>query len=207
MTLDPRISATLDHLRSRWSDADTAALRFLFPLLATGRPVTPSAFARAAGLPLARALDVLSCHRLGTDSAGHITELFGFSLSPTLHRLELNSVAIYSCCAVVAHVVPIVLAKPAAIESVDPVSRRVVRITLSPMDIAEVHPETATSTFVLTDAESLAAGASSAFCSHVRHFDSSETAHQFAALDSRRYVLPLLELHSAAHAIASEIWP
>jgi hypothetical protein len=37
---------TIDHLKTRWADADKNFLRQLFPLIADGRPISPSCFAQ-----------------------------------------------------------------------------------------------------------------------------------------------------------------
>jgi hypothetical protein len=41
------IAETIRHIAFRWEQADRAALRCLFPLLAAGKPVSPVLFAQA----------------------------------------------------------------------------------------------------------------------------------------------------------------
>lgn len=97
---------TVRHLECRWQQADKILLRPLFPLLASGKPVSPASFAEISGIKL----DVLD-HELekgyvGRDFLGNIIELFGIMQPPSYHRIQIGDVCLFSCCALVAHMVP-----------------------------------------------------------------------------------------------------
>ena len=103
-TEEARFESTIHILASRWGGA--GILLPAFPLLARGRPLEIDEIAGASGVEVeivARALDAARCER---DSAGRLIDLYGLTLTPTLHRLTIGGKALFCCCALWAHVIP-----------------------------------------------------------------------------------------------------
>jgi len=71
--------------------------------------------------------------RAGFDGNGNVHELYGVDLNPSLHRAEVDGAALFTCCAFVAQMLPFILDEPIQVESIDPVTRRIVRMSISPV--------------------------------------------------------------------------
>ena len=105
------IETMIDYLAARWTGADKALLRQVFPLLAEGQPVAVERIAERTGAATDRIEQALLCARAGRDATGRVVELSGLMLSPTLHRLEVGGVALFCCCALLAHLAPLLLSQ------------------------------------------------------------------------------------------------
>ncbi|UCH11295.1 MAG: hypothetical protein JSU61_05240, partial [Fidelibacterota bacterium] len=191
---------------SRWEQADKSILRAIFPLLASGDPVTVERIARATGAEVAVIQTALQVGRADRNSKGWVTELFGITTLPTTHRVEIKGVVLYSCCALVAQMVPMLVDQPARIETVDPISRRLVRVELSPTRLVGIEPPQAWGTLVRTELEAMQLNVGEAFCNHIHNFSSQKTAEQFAGQDERRYILKMEEFHDVARQLTRAIW-
>lgn len=205
-TEQAKFEGTLQYVEARWRDADRATLRHAFALLARGRPVSPELLAERADVGVATAADAMRSGPTGLDGGGELIELFGVMLAPTLHRVEIGGQAIFACCAVVAQALPALVDRPATVESVDPVSRRLVKLRLSHDSIEDLEPSTAVACCPTTAANADPANVREAFCCHLRHFAGRASAKEFAALNARRQVISIVEMHALAHELVSRIW-
>ena len=109
---------TIQLLARRWADA--GVLLPAFPLLARGQPLEIDEIAAASGIAVdrvTRALDAARCER---DAKGRLIDLYGLTLTPTHHRLEIGHKVLFSCCALWAHVIPKLVDSTVRVESVDP---------------------------------------------------------------------------------------
>jgi alkylmercury lyase len=200
------LSQTIDHISLRWHEADKSILRQIFPLLAEGRRVHLSRIVQATGRDSDSVLAALTSGHTEPDSQGCVSELFGITREPTYHRIQTEKVVLFSCCALVAHMIPLLLEQTSTIESVDPVRNSLMRLVVSPGGVESVKPRRTVGTLVVTRSEEVLTDVRSAFCSHVRHFPDRQTAGEFAAEDSRRYVVELEELCRAARELFAAIW-
>jgi len=196
----------IKHLVSRWQQADKIILRQLFPLLAEGKPVSPKRLAELTGNDLVLVEKALISGRTSRDEEGNVIELFGIMQMPARHRIQIGQVCLFSCCALVAQMVPILLGKPTRIESVDPISNRLVTLDTSPSGIQSVEPLSAVGTLVITNQEEVSTDVRSAFCTHVHHFPDVESAQEFIAKDSRRYLVTIQQFNEASHRLCTAIW-
>ena len=197
---------TIEHISLRWRETNKVLLRQLFPLLAQGRPVQPMQLAQITGNDIPRVEQALSDGHTDRDKQGNVIELFGITQVPTLHRIQVGHACLFSCCALVSQMVPLLLSQTAVIESVDPVGHRLVRLAISPTGIQSVEPESAVGTLVLTSAEQVQKDVRSAFCMHVHHFPDTDSAQEFVDLDPRRYVVDIQQFHMAALQLTAAIW-
>jgi len=150
-----------------------------------------------------RALDAARCER---DARGLLIDLFGLTLTPTLHRLEIRNKILFACCALWAHVIPKSVDATVQVESIDPIQREVVRLTLSPTGIESADPPGSVATLAVATQEAIDTDVGDAFCRRVRHFVSRENALAFAATLSSCQVVELSELQEAADLLHQAIW-
>jgi len=160
--------------------------------------LTIEEIAAASGTTAERITNALAAARSERDAEGRIIDLYGLTLRPTLHRLEIGPKTLFSCCALWAHVIPKLVTTTVRIEAVDPIRREIVRLSVSPEGIDVVDPADSVATLVVTTREAIDANVSRAFCSQVRHFVSRESARQFAAARPSCHPVTLAELHRAA---------
>jgi hypothetical protein len=199
-----RFQPTLELLAGRWREA--GPLLPGFSLLARGKAASVDEIAAAAGAEVdqvERALDAARCER---DARGRLIDLFGLTLSPTLHRLEIGNRILFSCCALWAHVIPKLVDATVQIESVDPIQRQAVRLTVSPERVEFADPPKCVATLAIATQGAINSDVCSAFCCQVRHFISQESAEEFAAALTSCHVVELSELQEAAGLLHERIW-
>lgn len=132
--------------------------------------------------------------------------MFGVSQLPSLNRIQIGQVCLYSCCALVAHLTSILLDQTINIESVDPVTHELVRVQVTPTRIQSVNPQGSVGTLVITTQEEVLENVRTAFCMRVCQFPKINVAKEFISIDSRRYIVSIEELNDAARQLASTIW-
>jgi alkylmercury lyase len=195
---------TLELLAARWGSA--GPLLAGFPLLAEGRPVSIEEIAEAAAIPVGQVERAVSAARCERDREGRLIDLYGLTLTPTLHRLSIGSKILFSCCALWAHVIPRLVDSTVQVESVDPGRRELVRLAVSPSGIESADPPRAAASLAVATRETIDADVSGAFCSQVRHFVSRDSAEQFAAARPACHRVGLAELQRAADELHRSIW-
>ena len=195
---------TIRHLAARWEEA--GPLLRAFPLLARGEPLATADIARVTGESLERVERAVESGRCERDAEGRLIDLFGMTLTPTPHRLEIDQRILFSCCALWAHVIPKLVDRPVLVESVDPNRRELVRLSISGQGVAAVQPRGAGATMAIADREAIETDIATAFCSNVRHFVSRESAEEFASGCSFRKVVDLTEIHTLAGQLYDAIW-
>ena len=166
----PQLTKTVAHLAARWASSDTSVLKRIFPLLAEGRPISSNQVSEMSGLPLSVIEQALDDPKIGRDKSGRAIELFGFTLQPTLHQISIDRVQMFSCCALVAHTIPLLIQRSVAIESVDPIDRSMIRLEIEPGGIRNVDPSEVVATMIRTSARGIGANVSEGLCSHIHHF-------------------------------------
>lgn len=196
-------TSTIRILASRWADA--GLLLPAFPLLASGQPLGIDEIAEATSVNVDRVTQVLENARCERDEDGRLIDLFGMTLSPTLHRLTIDGRVLFSCCALWAHVIPKLLDRTVHVESVDPISRELIRFSISAHGIDSAKPADAMATMAIASQEAVDADVCPAFCCHVRHFGSLESAERFAARSRARHVVDLVTLDNMADQLHQEI--
>ncbi len=195
---------TLHLLANRWAGAGT--LLPAFSLLAGGRPLEIEEVAEASKATVeevAKALDAARCER---DGQGRLLDLYGLSLAPTLHRLDIAGKMLFSCCALWAHVIPKLIDTTVTVESIDPLRREVVRLSVSPDGIESVHPPGAAATLVVATRMAIEADVCDAFCCQVRHFVSRDSAEEFEAGRATCHAVELSQLQEASGQLYEAIW-
>ena len=203
--LEPHtLDTTIQLLAQRWSQAE--ALLAAFPLLARGGPLAIAELARSTGARKDQVESAVEAGQCDRDAAGRLIGIYGMTLAPAAHRLEIDGRIVYCCCALWAHVLPKLVGETVRVESVDPIRRELIRLSISPDGLESVEPSGAAAVLVVTDREKLAMNVGAAFCSHVRHFVSKQSAQQFVEEDPARKLVGLPELQEAAEQLHRAIW-
>lgn len=201
------ISKTVDNFATRWAKSDKSILNQVFPLLASEQFLTEEQIVEVTGANHLDVGEALNLGRAGRNQQGRVIELFGIVKTTTIHRIEFNQTTLFSCCALVAHMVPMLTdARTARIVSTDPISKESVSVTIRDHTLASFMPGDAKGTFVSSELSDVMDGVGDAFCNHVKHFASTETAKEFIAQNPKRFILNMDEFHDIAIKMYEAIW-
>ncbi len=201
--LQPFLS-TLERLAGRWGSA--GPLLPGFPLLAQGRPVSVEEIAEAADTETRQVEEAVDAARCERDAQGRLIDLYGMTLTPTLHRLTIDSKILFSCCALWAHVIPKLVGATVQVDSVDPLQRELAHLSVSPSGVESANPPGAAATLAVANQEAIDTNVGEAFCHQVRHFVSRESAEAFAAERPTCHAIDVSELQVAAEQLHQSIW-
>jgi alkylmercury lyase len=155
-------------------------------ILARGRPVTRTdvdELAPEVGITpdAAQAFLRQVTERDGSD---RIIGLLGLSLGEHPHRFSVNGRRLSTWCAEDTLFLPALLGQVATVESLSPLSREPVRLTIGPEGVQAVSPTGAVVSIALVDPDQVAFGSVEAiwmtFCRHVHFFVSREEAARWA---------------------------
>ena len=97
-------------------------------------------------------------------------------------------------------------AKTARIVSTDPISKENITITILEQSLESFKPMDAKGMFVSSELSEVMDRVGDAFCSHVKHFASTETAKEFIAQNPKRFILNMDEFHEVAKELYAAIW-
>ena len=204
--LPSQLVQTIEHLTARWARADTATLKHVFPLLGEGRPVSLDRLAESSGTTSELAAQAVASGRVTLDGNGDIIELFGVTLSSTPRHIRADVLSLFSCCALVAHVVPRLLGRTVRVRSQDPITGDHVELEVAPDGLRQFQPDTSMASMIATDERTIYQDTPVHFCQHVNHFVSRKSADQFVADRPGRYVLTIRDIDIAAQHVYSSIW-
>jgi alkylmercury lyase len=119
------------------------------------------------------------------DGADNIVGIMGLSLNDHPHQLTVNGASLSTWCAEDALFLPALLRRTATIESYSPLSKKKIRLTVSPERVEEVSPAGAVVSIVVVDPkrEDMASVEAiwSTFCEHIHFFASRVEAERWAA--------------------------
>ncbi|MCI0438954.1 MAG: alkylmercury lyase [Chloroflexi bacterium] len=119
------------------------------------------------------------------DSDGNIVGIIGLSLNPDwAHRFRVNGKSLRTWCAWDTLFIPLLIERAADVESESPLSKRVVRVKVSPSGVKDVEPESAVVSVVALDPEREVGSVEEAwsqFCHHVYFFASRQEAEEWIA--------------------------
>lgn len=205
--LNSRVEESLAPVVARWAGQDKEMLWPLFPQIVTGQSVCEADLATCLHRNAEDLGIALRASLAEVDSIGRITELFGITQQPTLHRIEVGKNTLFSCCALVAHAVPAIFGKSATIVSTDTVNGGETKIRISDkMELQDVQPQASVGTLVDGEPGELLTNPRQNFCCHVKHFTDANSAAEFCGEDSRRYLVPIEEFHVAAQQLFHRVW-
>ena len=205
--LDARVEHSLMPVAARWAEQDKALLLPLFRLIASGETLEETRLAEELRRGTDAVNAALNSSLAEIDSRGRVSELFGITREPTLHRIEVGGVTLYSCCALVAHMVPAIMHQAVTVESTDPINGNKINLAISAdSQLHHVDPLTAGGSMVDCAVEEIIASPRTKFCCHVKHFATSESATEFSSKNSARYVMTIEDFHEAAQWLYRRIW-
>lgn len=204
--IERRIQQTIEHIAHRWDGVNRNLLAPLFPLLAEGRPVPLEALAFSGRHCLNELHSQLVLAGAEFDDAGSVVGLGGIALAGGSHNVVMGDTFLFTCCAVTAHTVSILLGRPAVIRSRDPVSGQNIKLSVAPETVKDSEPAASVATFIPLDVPQNLPGLSGRFCNYVRYFESARTAGAYDFGGRSFLLLNPLQVHQAAKLWVQLIW-
>ena len=94
--------------------------------------------------------------------------------------------------------IPQVIAQTARVESRDPVTKEIIKLTVTPNDgIMNVSPSEAVVSFMIPDTECVEADVIKSFCNYVHFFESKESAEKWISESEKKEELLILPIAEA----------
>jgi alkylmercury lyase len=141
------------------------------------------------------------------DENGNVAGIMGMSLNKTSHRLNLNGTRLYAWCAMDTLFLPAMLDQTVTIESKSPISRQIVRLTVSPQQVEQFEPASAVLSFVVVEPEEANMNSVESiwntFCHHIYLFASREEAEQWAGGRKDIEILPVEQAFELGKMLSS----
>ncbi len=155
--------------------------------LGTGRPVTGEQvdqFITEIGARRDEADQFLRA-RTERDNDDNIVGILGLSLKDHQHRFAVNETQMTTWCAYDTLYLPVLLQQTATIESPSKLSKKPVRLTVSPTGVQDTNPAGAVLSMIIIDPDKTDMGSTKAiwgnFCHQIFFFASRQEAEQWAA--------------------------
>ncbi len=167
-------------------------------LMARGRPVSIEEMATETRMPLGETKAFLT--RLGGefDHDGNLAGL-GLTMKRTPHRFLVNRHKLYAWCAFDSFIFPLILNQTARVESIDPVTREKIRLTITPEGVERVEPN---STVLSWSTKVDLADIRGSVCAFGHWFSSPVTASKYAAKHPGTVILTLDEVQKMGRIIS-----
>ena len=180
-------AAMMDSAPALGEDAKRLAVE-LYRQLARGEPVFPGSLGEALGVPIEEITALLEDEQLkGSvlyDDEGRVIGFRGLAIREMPHRFEVDGRTLYTWCALDSLFIPEMLGISAKVESRDPHTGTVIKLTVSSAGVESVEPAAAVISILIGDIEVVKTKPTkvmASFCHHIFFLESPETGAEWAA--------------------------
>jgi alkylmercury lyase len=143
--------------------------------LLTGNPMTMDQFVEIMQVPLSEARELISLHG-ELDEKNMIVGFIGISLLETKHKMFVNGINIYTWCAADTILFPGYLGFSAIVESIDPISNEIVKLSVSEYSLDWTEP---IPLFISLVDKANSCDIRNSFCNNSFFFSSKENADKW----------------------------
>ncbi len=182
----------------------------LYRELARGEPVTAGRLAAALDLSPERVGVALARGPLRAfaylDDERRVAGFGGLAVAPMQHELRLKGRKLWAWCAWDTLFIPRILGETAEVDSPDPETGEIVRLSISPERIESAEPRDALVSFLLPAADDFdgsAANVMANFCHYVFFFASRESGERWAARHRGTFLYSLEEAFELGRRLAA----
>ena len=154
----------------------------LYQMLADGAPVAPEAVAKSLDISRDVVEEVLQkWPGIHYDDDGKVRGYWGLAIPKTGHRFEVDGKTLYAWCAWDTLFMPELIGKSANVESSCPVTKKTIRLTVTPQAVESAKPGDIAVTFLLPDAGDDIENIRADFCRFIHFFSSGAAADGWIA--------------------------
>ncbi|MGH7701053.1 MAG: organomercurial lyase [Gemmatimonadales bacterium] len=180
--------------------------------LAKGEPVAVPQFAEALGVPVKEAEALVKGSALrrliyaGED--GRVVGFWGLSTVRTHHRFTINGRTLWAWCAGDTLFLPEAVGETAVVESRDPDSGELVRLTISPARVEAVEPKDVTVSFLQPDTVDFTSATQimATACHHIFFFASRASGERWVDKHPGKVLLSLDEAFTLARRLNAQVF-
>ncbi len=180
-------AAMMDTVPPLDQDAQRLA-RELYRQLAQGEPVPLEDLATALDLPMPEVKALLQGEQLKGwvfyNDQDRIIGFRGLAIRKMPHRFVVDGQTLYTWCAIDSLFIPDILGKTAQVESRDPNTGTVIRLTVTPDGVQDAQPADMVMSILLGDPEVVKTNPTkvmASFCHHIFFLESPETGADWTA--------------------------
>ncbi len=164
----------------------------------SARPVPLPELAASLKISTGQVQEILaSWTGLYYDDQSAIAGYWGLATSRRPHRFVVAGRTLYTWCAWDSLFIPQIIEKTAQVESQDPVSKEIIRLTVSPGGVEQVEPAGTVVSFLLPDTDSIRADVIKSFCHYLHFFASIASAEDWIAGSDKQSDLLILSVEDA----------
>ena len=195
------------------SEMEQHAALVLYRELAKGAPLSAEQFADALEIPTDGAREILNIDPFRSlvylDEQGRISGFGGLATAPMHHKLKVDGRELWTWCAWDSLFIPEILGTTALVESQDPSTGEVVRLTVTERGVESVQPEGTVVSFLLPNADDFKTSASNVmanFCHFVFFFASRKSGEEWAADHAGTFLYSLDEASELARRLNAKVF-
>jgi len=198
--------AMADGLREGLCSHKPELFRQLLRLLAEGRPVPLEKLATALDISRDEIKTLLrQLSSVEFDQDRNIVGS-GITLTPTPHHFQVSGHELFTWCAFDTIFFPVILEKPAHVESPCPVTGVKVQLTVTPEGVENLKPDTAVVSIVVPEASEACCDVRGAFCNQVHFFSSSEAASSWLKAHQGAIIIPVGDAHQLGRLLSKYLF-
>ena len=168
----------------------------LYKFLAAGKPVPIKMLAESLGLPT-EVIDNVLNKWLGVyfDDDAQIIGYWGLTLTPTSHRLLIDSQKLYTWCAWDSLFIPEILGISALVESACPITGEKISFTVTEDGVKDINPSGAVISLITPEESKLRENVLVNFCHYVHFFNSTESANNWISERPEIFIISIEEAY------------
>lgn len=150
--------------------------------LAKGVPVMHEAVAQSLDMSFERVDEIIkSWPGEYYNDENKIVGFWGLALSEMPHRFNVDGIQMYTWCAWDSLFIPELIRKTAHVESPDPITKEIIKFTVSPDGITDLSPSEAVMSYVKPEYTVIDENVINNFCHYVLFFASQKTGEEWTS--------------------------
>ncbi|MCH7783646.1 hypothetical protein IID62_11335, partial [candidate division KSB1 bacterium] len=154
----------------------------IYRLFAEGKPVSHKQVADSTNLPFEKIEDIIN-NWIGVyhNDNNEIIGYWGIALRDMPHKFEVDGRTLYTWCAWDSLFIPELMQKTAHVESPDPITKEIIKFTVSPDGIIDLFPSESVMSYVKPEYTVWDENVINSFCHFVLFFASQKSGEEWTS--------------------------
>ena len=171
----------------------------IYSLLSEGNPVSIEDLSISLGMDQKYVKNITDeWSGIYYDDDSRITGYWGLAIEKMVHKFNVDDKNLYTWCAWDTLFIPQIIGKSATVESRDPVTKEMVKLTVAPTEgISKIEPSKAVISFMIPDTDKVRSDVIKSFCHYVHFFESSDSAKEWISKSDKKNELLILQIDEA----------
>ena len=171
----------------------------IYNMLSEGDPVSIEEVAKSLGMDKDHIKSITDeWAGIYYNDDGNIIGYWGLATERMGHRFKLGGKTLYTWCAWDTLFIPQIIGKSANIESRDPLTKKVISLTVThDGGISEIEPSEAVISFLIPNTEEVRSDVIKSFCHYVHFFESRNSAEEWISQSDKKDEIMILSIEDA----------